>query len=193
MVEWNVRFLGIGGQGIVLSSVILAHAAVIDGLNAVQTQRYGAEVRGGEVYADVKISSEEIYSPNVDEADYMVGFVYGTLAKYINTLRDGGVLIVDNSLVREVPPATKRVGILYKVPATKAAAELGEIRVANVVMLGALQALTNVVSEAGLLKSIELHVPRKYMELNRKAYYAGRDLALSIKGRGPGSSEGARQ
>ncbi|MEM2021690.1 MAG: 2-oxoacid:acceptor oxidoreductase family protein [Zestosphaera sp.] len=181
MVEWNIRILGIGGQGVVLSSVILAHAAVIDGFNAVQTQRYGAEVRGGEVYADVKISSEEIYSPSLDEVDYMVGFVYSTLAKYVNTLKENGLLIVDGDLVRDLPPTLRKPGAVYRVPAARIATELGETRSANIVMLGALQAVTSVVSEASLLKSIELHIPRRYLELNKKAYYAGRDFALSLK------------
>ena len=182
MVEWNVRFVGIGGQGLVLSAIILAHAAEFDGLNAVQTQMYGAEVRGGEVYADVKISSEEIFSPIIDEADYMIGFAYSTLAKYINTLKNEGVLFIDSSLVREIPPALKHIGILYKIPATQAATELGEVRVANIIMLGAFQALTSIVTEASLLKSIELHVPRRYIELNKKAYYTGKYFALRIGG-----------
>jgi len=180
MVKWDIRFVGIGGQGIVLSSIILAHAAVLDGLNATQTQRYGAEVRGGEVYADVRISSEEIYAPVIDEADTIVGFIYSTLAKFINTLKNGGVLLIDSSTIHELPPTSRKISAVYRVPAAKVASELGDVRVANIVMLGALRELTNVVSEESLLKSIELHVPRRYLELNRKAYYAGKDLALSI-------------
>ncbi|RLE08099.1 hypothetical protein DRJ00_06895 [Candidatus Aerophobetes bacterium] len=179
MPEWSIRLLGIGGQGIGLSSVILAHAAVLDGLNAVQTQRYGAEVRGGEVYADVKISDGEIYSPSIDEADYMIGFAYSTLSKYINTIKDGGILFIDPDLVRQLPPTTKRIKTVYRIPATRIAAELGNVRVANVVMLGAMREITNIVTEESLLKSMELHIRKKYIEINKKAYIAGKNFVLS--------------
>ena len=179
MPEWNIRFLGIGGQGVVLSSVILAHATVLDGVNAIQTQRYGSEVRGGEVYADVKISDGEIYSPIIDEVDYMIAFAYSTLSKYINTIKDNGALFIDPDLIQNLPPTTKRIGAVYKIPAARIATELGNSRVANTVMLGAMRAITNIVTEESLLKSLEMHVPKKYLEINKKAYYTGKNFVLS--------------
>ena len=178
-MEYNIRFVGIGGQGIVLSSIILAHAAVLNGLNALQTQRYGAEVRGGEVYADVKISNKELYSSSIDEADIVVGFAYGVLTKHINIIKNNGSLFVDKDLVPNVPQTSKKIGSVYKVPATRIAVELGNKRVANIVMLGAMNMVLRIVPDEYMMKSIGLHVPKKYIELNKKAYQEGKQFMQS--------------
>jgi len=174
MSEISIKILGIGGQGVVLSSIILAHAAILDGFNATQTQRYGAEVRGGEVFADVKISKDEIYTPVIYEADYMIGLTYSTLAKYINALKDMGVLFINEDLIQEIPPSRKKIAKIYRVPASSIAAKIGNVRVANIVMLGAFLTLTGVVSEESLIKSLEINIREEHLEINKEAYFAGK-------------------
>ena len=171
----RIQFCGFGGQGIVLSSVIFGTAAVLKaGLNAVQTQSYGSEARGGECQAELILAEGPIHSPLADQVDILVAMSQLALDRYLDRLRDGGTLILDPELAEK--PARSGIQVV-EVPATEIASELGARIAANMVMLGFLQQATGLVSKEGLLETIQDNVPPKFVEVNLDA--AGRGMALA--------------
>jgi 2-oxoglutarate ferredoxin oxidoreductase subunit gamma len=171
----RLQFCGFGGQGIVLSSVIFGTAAVLTAnLNAVQTQSYGSEARGGECQAELILAQKPIHSPLADEMDILVAMSQAALNKYLHRLRAGGTLIIDPELVQAPDRTDIRTA---PVPATEIASELGARIAANMVMLGFLQQATGLISRQGLLDTIQANVPQKFVELNLQA--AERGIALA--------------
>lgn len=171
----TLQFCGFGGQGIVLSSVVFGTAAVTKaGLNAVQTQSYGSEARGGECQAELILSRGPIHSPLADRVDILVAMSRLALQRYLDRLRPGGALIIDPELVGK--PEHPDIQIA-QVRATQIASEMGQRIAANMVMLGFLQGATGLVSEQGLYDAIRDNVPPKFLELNLQAAERGIVLA----------------
>ena len=179
----SVRISGFGGQGIILAAVILGTAAVKKGnLYAVQTQSFGSEARGGECQTELIISDKSINSPTTRYKDILICLFQSALEKYLNTLKKKGILIVDPKLVTKIPSVDANI---YKVPATEMAIESGNRIAANMVILGFLQKLIKVVSEDDLRKIITSMVPKKFIDINLKAFNAGvqfaKDLDITIE------------
>ena len=171
----NLQFCGFGGQGIVLSAIIFGTAAVKGaGLNALQTQSYGSESRGGQCQAELILSAESINSPIADQVDILVAMSQSALDRYLDRLCSGGTLLIDPELV--VPPERSDIKTI-EVPATQAASEIGAKIVANMVILGFIQQATGLISEEDLYKSIRENVPAKFLEVNLEA--AKRGIALA--------------
>ena len=172
----TVQFCGFGGQGIILSSVILGAAAVTKaGLNACQTQSYGSEARGGECQAEVIISANPIDSPVADQSDILVAMSQSAYSRYIGRLRSGGTLIYDPELV-DWGKAREDIQVI-SVPATQVASEIGAKLSANMVMLGFLQQATGMFEKENLYSAIEENVKQRFIEVNLKAAGKGIELA----------------
>jgi len=168
----EVKLTGFGGQGIVLSGIILARAAVYDKKRVVQTQSYGPEARGGACRSEVVISDEPIHYPLIEEADILVAMSQEALDKHINSVKRGGVLIVDSDTVSRIPERSEIE--VSKVPSTAIALEkLGRVIVANIIMLGALTNLTGIVSKESMEKAVKESVPRGTEEVNLRALKEG--------------------
>jgi len=176
-----VRIAGFGGQGVVLAGVLLGHAAAThDHKRAVQTQSYGSEARGGAARSEVIIADEPIDYPKVISADIMVAMSQEALNKYLKDVKPGGTVLTDSDLTQDVHEGSNMR--LYKVPATRIASqEFGSRVVANVVMLGAMAGLTNVVSEKALRSAILENVPKGTEEINLKALERGFQTAKGLK------------
>jgi 2-oxoglutarate ferredoxin oxidoreductase subunit gamma len=175
--RYEVRIAGIGGQGVILAGVILAEAAVGDGMNAVQTQSYGPEARGGASRSEVIIADEEIHYPQVLEADIMLCMSQEACDRYSGRLRKGGLLILDADQVTRAP-TTRAV----RVSMTKTSEDVtGKQLSANMVGLAILAGLTGIVSRASLEKAVCAKAPRGTADMNRKALAAGYDIAKKIK------------
>lgn len=175
----EVRFAGFGGQGIIRSGLILSMAACIySDKNAVQTQSYGPESRGGSCKSEVVIADEEIDFPKVDAPDIVVIMSQEAYQKYVNTAKKGATILVDPNMVtdRSDPQNTK----IYDIPATKFAEGMGKTIVANVVMLGALTAITNIITPEAMKKAILRNVPKKTEELNMAAFEKGQDYGKQL-------------
>lgn len=173
----EIRLAGTGGQGVILAGVLLAEAAVRDGLNAVQTQSYGPEARGGASRSEVIISDEEIDYPKVIEADIMLCWSQEACDRYSGRLRKHGLLIVDEDFVHRTP--TTRAA---RVSMTKLAErETGGRLAANVVGLGVLAGLTEVVSRKSLEEAVRARAPKGTAEMNLKALAAGYKAADLIR------------
>lgn len=174
----TVKIAGFGGQGVVLASVILGRAAILDGKYATQTASYGSESRGGECKAEVVISDRPIDYPLVDKVQTLVVMSQPALSKYVDDLVTGGTMLVDPEMLKG-PPQRKDI-MIVDVPAARTADMLGRRIFENIVMLGALQARTEVISEKSLLAAIQEHVPRSTIESNLAAAREGMKIASSI-------------
>jgi 2-oxoglutarate ferredoxin oxidoreductase subunit gamma len=166
----EIRLAGEGGQGMILAGIILAEAAAIyDGKNAIQTQSYGPEARGGASKSEVIIGTGELDYPEVIDADVLVALSQEACDRYASRLKKNGVLIVDTEKVGRVP-----VNNAIKIPITKIALEkTGKTITANVVALGVVVALTNVVSREALYKAVLARAPKGTEEINRTALQSG--------------------
>jgi 2-oxoglutarate ferredoxin oxidoreductase subunit gamma len=166
----EIRLAGTGGQGLILAGVILAEAAGIhEGKFVAQTQSYGPEARGGASKSEVVISDAEIDYPKAIKPDMLVCLSQAACDTYIFDLKPGGVLMVDATLVHDLP-TTRAVAL----PFTRIAREeTGSEMYANIVALGALSALTGIVSLKSLEAALLTRVPPETAELNRKALKAG--------------------
>ncbi|MDD1715439.1 MAG: 2-oxoacid:ferredoxin oxidoreductase subunit gamma [Methanolinea sp.] len=169
----EIRFSGFGGQGIILSAVILGRAAVMyDGKFAVQTQVYGPEARGGASMSAVIIDDQPILFPKVTHPDLFVIMSQEGYEKYGSKADERAVMILDSTLVRSRPECK-----FFEVPATREAKEtLGRDIVANIIMLGATVKATGIVSENAMEKAILDSVPKGTESLNIKAMKRGFDL-----------------
>jgi 2-oxoglutarate ferredoxin oxidoreductase subunit gamma len=168
----EIRVAGFGGQGVIRAGLVLAAAACIYGdKNAVQTQSYGPESRGGACKSEVVISDEEIDFPKVTEPDVVIVMSQEAYTSYAKDVKKGGTLLVDSDLVpkqKDIPNVRA-----FKVPATKMAEELGKTIVANVVMLGAFSSITNLIDAEAVKKSILSNVPKGAEKLNMDAFEKG--------------------
>jgi 2-oxoglutarate ferredoxin oxidoreductase subunit gamma len=175
----EIRFAGFGGQGIIKSGIITAAAACIhSGKNAVQTQSYGPESRGGACKSEVVISEEEIDFPKVVEPDILVVMSQHAYNDYIDDVKSGGIVILDPDMVPREKELTKAK--VFRGPATKIAEELGRRIVANIVMLGAFVAITNALDENALKESIRANIPKGTEELNLAAFRKGHDCGKDL-------------
>lgn len=176
----EIRFAGFGGQGIIKSGIIVAAAACIhSGKNAVQTQSYGPESRGGACKSEVVISEEEIDFPKVVEPDVLVVMSQHAYSEYTEDVKSGGMVIMDPDMIPH-EKGVKNVRV-FRVPATKIAEELGRKIVANIVMIGAFIAITNLLDEDAVKESIKENIPKGTEELNLAAFEKGFEYGRSVK------------
>ena len=174
--RYEIRFSGSGGQGLILAGVIFAEAATIfDGINAVQSQSYGPEARGGASKSEVIISDQVIDFPKAQAIDLQLSLTQESCTKYYKDLKPTGTLLIDTDFVQEVPKGTFKV---VKLPIIRTASEeIGKAFVANIVALGAITALTKKVKIESVEKAVLSRVPKGTEELNKKALMAGYELA----------------
>jgi 2-oxoglutarate ferredoxin oxidoreductase subunit gamma len=173
-MKTEIRIAGTGGMGVVLAGVILGHAAAVyGGLEAVQSQSYGAEARGTAAKSEVIVSDQPIKYPKVRESDYFIVMSQKALDMYLSGAKKNSVLIVDPDLVN-----TKNIKgyDIVEIPAMKIADELGLRLVSNMVMLGALVKLSGLFPLETLERAVADMISVKALEIDLKAIRAGADL-----------------
>ncbi len=178
MSRYEIRFSGAGGQGLILAGIIMAEAASIyQGIQAVQSQSYGPEARGGASKSEVIISDGPIDYPKVTKCDALLALTQEACNKYSDDLKEGGVLLYDNDLIKKLPQGNyKAIG--FNITNT-AKLEVGREIVTNIVALGAMVALTGVVTKENAEKAVLARVPSAFVELNKKAFHLGYDKAVA--------------
>jgi 2-oxoglutarate ferredoxin oxidoreductase subunit gamma len=178
----EIRLAGFGGQGVILSAIVIGKAAsVFQGGFATMTQSFGPEARGGACSAQVILSDVPILYPYVTRPDILVVMSQEAYSKFVPELKDDGILIVEQDLVRlsEIKPATR----VFSVPATRLAEELGKRMVLNIVMVGFFAAVTGLVAPQALRKAVADSVPPSFQELNLKAFDKGFEYGIeNLKG-----------
>ena len=182
--RFEIRFSGSGGQGILLAAAIIAEAAAAQGEHVVQTQSYGPEARGGASKSEVIIAPDEIDYPEVLTPDISLVLSQAAYAKYAGDTAASGLLVYDSGLVDSAgaPGSWKLCGL----PFTRAAAdELGKTVVANIVSLGALVAVSDVLPADAVEQAVVSRVPERFRELNAEAFRLGLRLAREAEPAAP--------
>jgi 2-oxoglutarate ferredoxin oxidoreductase subunit gamma len=175
-MEERLIIAGAGGQGIMLMGKLLALAAMNEDLHVTWFPSYGAEVRGGTAHCHMVLSDTEVYSPLVEKAGTLVILNEPSLVRFETRLAPWGTLVLNTSLAE---PPTGLDGRILAVPATDIANELGNIRVANMVMLAALNAAKRLVKDETLWGAVEEFAGAgraDLLEVNRKAYERGLEI-----------------
>ncbi|HTY47903.1 MAG TPA: 2-oxoacid:acceptor oxidoreductase family protein [Methanomassiliicoccales archaeon] len=176
----TVRFAGMGGQGIIFAGIVLARAAALyESRNrpmfAVQTQSYGPAARGESSKCDVVLSEEESFYPFVDRPDFLVVMSQPAYERFIDQTHSGTVVILEKESVEGRPDLT-----YYDVPAIAKARELEERGPPNMIMLGALVGITDLVSQDSAIDAIEDVSPVDAVDGNMEAFREGVRLGRSM-------------
>jgi 2-oxoglutarate ferredoxin oxidoreductase subunit gamma len=174
----EIRIAGFGGQGVILSAIVIGKAASIhQGGYATMTQSFGPEARGGACSAQVILSDQPILYPYVTRPDILVVMSQEAYTRFSPELKDNGLLIIEQDLVRvsELQEGTR----LFSVPATRLAEELGKRMVLNSVMVGFFGAVVGLLDPESLRKAIADSVPAGFRELNLRAFDRGFDYGTA--------------
>ena len=174
-------FAGFGGQGIMFAGQLLAYAAMDEGLQVTWIPSYGPEMRGGTAHCFVIISDKPIGSPVTRYPKVGVAFNQPSFAKYEPVVAEGGLLAYNASLINQTSARTDIVRL--GVPVTQIADEVGDLRLANVVMLGAVLTAHPTIPLAALERALEKHIPahrQDLLPLNLKALARGADFASDV-------------
>jgi 2-oxoglutarate ferredoxin oxidoreductase subunit gamma len=175
----KVIIAGFGGQGVMLMGQILSFAATEKNLNTLWFPSYGPETRGGTANCSITISDESVNSPVISTPDSIMIMNKPSLAKFQPKLKKGGNLFLNTSLVKDVE--VRDDVTVYEIKANDIALELGNLRVANMVVLGAYLAVTKVFTEEevlGILKQKFTGEKAKLIDINKRALEAGRNLVM---------------
>ncbi len=180
----EIRIAGFGGQGVILSAIVLGKAASIhQGEYATMTQNFGPEARGGACSAQLMLSDQPVLYPYVTQPDVLVVMSQEAYTKFGPELKEGGTLLIERDLVRvsDLPKQTK----IYSVPATRLAEELGKRMVLNIVMVGFFAAVTQLLQADAVRKAVVDSVPASFRELNLKAFDKGYEYGKTALAAGP--------
>jgi 2-oxoglutarate ferredoxin oxidoreductase subunit gamma len=179
-MEISIRFAGSGGQGTITAGVILARAATLyENQYATLFQNYGAAARGGLASSEVKLSPQEIIFPNVVRPNILVAMSQEAVDTYIEDIAVNGLFIYDEGLVKDATPKSESIKKLG-IEATQIAIDLGNKVVANIIMLGFLVGVTEVVSKDTIEKAALEVVPTKYKTINVRALEVGFAMADKV-------------
>jgi 2-oxoglutarate ferredoxin oxidoreductase subunit gamma len=166
----EIRICGFGGQGVILAGFIIGKAAsVFMDYQAVQSQSYGPEARGGAARSEVIISNEKIGYPRPLGVDCLVAMSQESFDSYRDDLREDTVIIVDPDLVKKHDIGKP----LYRVHGQRIAEELGNKIVTNIVMVGAFTSIYDILKPEAVKEAVIDSVPKRFTELNVKAFERG--------------------
>jgi 2-oxoglutarate ferredoxin oxidoreductase subunit gamma len=180
----EIRIAGFGGQGVILSAIVLGKAASIyENGFATMTQNFGPEARGGACSAQLVVSDSPVLYPYTTQPDIMVIMSQEAYNRFAHELKPGGMLIVEEDLVRV--SNLNRDKQVYAIPATRFAEELGKRMVLNSVMVGFFTAVTKLLSPEAVRKAVADSVPGNFKELNLKAFERGFEYGVEVLAAGP--------
>jgi 2-oxoglutarate ferredoxin oxidoreductase subunit gamma len=165
-------FSGSGGQGVITAAIILAEAAVIhEGLNATQSQSYGAAARGGATRSDIIISDKEINFPEVTQPNILVCLTQEAYNTYSSIIRPGGTLLTDKRFVQTTRKVdAKQIELpMYETVIEK----IGKPVVFNICVLGALIGITEILQPQSVMASVADRVPKDFLTMNNRAFDLG--------------------
>jgi 2-oxoglutarate ferredoxin oxidoreductase subunit gamma len=176
----EIRLAGFGGQGVILSAIVLGKAASIyENCFATMTQNFGPEARGGACSAQLVVSDSPVLYPYTTHPDIMVIMSQEAYNRFAHELKPGGMLIVEEDLVRVSD--LKGDPRVYAIPATRFAEELGKRMVLNSVMVGFFTSVTKLLTADAVRKAVADSVPSSSRELNLKAFDKGYEYGITAK------------
>jgi 2-oxoglutarate ferredoxin oxidoreductase subunit gamma len=169
----EIRISGFGGQGVVLAGYVLGKAfSLYANLEAVMTQSYGPEARGGASSANIVVSDREIAYPFVEQPDILVVLSQEAYTKFRPTAKDEALILIDEELVEPLAGDS-----IYMIPATRLAEEIGRRIVANMIMVGFFTSVTGLIGREVVEESLKTSVKPKTVSLNLEAFGIGFDYA----------------
>ena len=180
MERMRMVFTGSGGQGVITAAIIFAEAAVIhEGLNATQSQAYGAAARSGSTRSDIIISEEEINYPKVIQPNMLVCLTQESYNSFSAIIRPGGLLLTDKRFVKQ---ERKVDAWQVELPMYQTVIdEIGKPIVFNICMLGAVVALTDLVRPESIMAVLKERIPPGFVEMNQKALDLGIEMGTPLK------------
>jgi len=172
-------FAGFGGQGVLLMGYVLSHGAMLKGLNVTYFPAYGTEMRGGTANCTVIIADKKIASPVASHPDILVAMNYPSLLKFETVVREGGLILINSSLI-DASPEREDITVI-RVPVGELARKLGSDRQTNMIMIGALSAKTGLLSmeETRLGMEAALKGKEKFFRANMAAIERGAEYVLT--------------
>jgi 2-oxoglutarate ferredoxin oxidoreductase subunit gamma len=170
-MKTEIRLSGSGGQGLILAGIILAEGAILSNLNAVQSQSYGPEARGGASKSEVILSNKHINFPKVIKSDILVSLTQKSFNQYSKDAKEDSIMIVDSSIDTNDVNNIK----IYKVPIIQTAKELSPMTV-NIVTLGVLSYAIEYINPENIKFAVKNRVPKDTQELNISAFERGLKL-----------------
>lgn len=176
MKRTRIVFSGSGGQGLITAAIFLAEAAVIhEGMNATQSQSYGAAARGGATRSDIILSDGEINFPGVTQPNILICLTQEAYNSFSSIIRPGGTLITDSRYVK----TTRKIDAKQiELPLYSTIMEtIGKPIVFNICLLGALLEIEPLVKPESLLKIVKDRVPPDFVELNTDAFRIGQEIS----------------
>lgn len=180
-MEAELRFTGVGGQGVLLAGEILAESRIRAGGYGIQASTYTSQVRGGPTKVDILLDSKEILYPYANEGhiDFMLSTAQVSYDQFKNGVKEGGIIVIEPNLVTPSDEDRKRFKI-YEIPIiTIAKEEVGNVVTQSVVALGVTVAFTKCVDRNLVYETMISKVPAKVVELNKKAFELGEKYANS--------------
>ncbi len=177
--RYELRLSGAGGHGLLLAGKVIAEAvAIYDGRTAIQAQSYGPEARGGVSKSDVVISDGDIDNPAATKLDFLLAMTQESVDAYVGMVKGGGIVLIDSSLVESAPTGDYRV---VSAPIIETARDkIGKVITANLVAVGLIAGLTDIVTTPSLEEAVRARVPRGTESVNLAAFRAGLELAGSL-------------
>lgn len=182
-METSIIIAGFGGQGALFAGQALAYAGLETGRHVTWIPSYGPEMRGGTAHCTVILSDDLIGSPLVSHPDIAVVMNLPSMDKYEPLVVPGGVLVVNTSLVER--PAQRQDIQVIQLPATDIADELGNRRLTNMVLLGAMLAVSDLLAVEAVERALAKHLPERHrdlLEVNREALERGRLHVNGVRG-----------
>jgi 2-oxoisovalerate ferredoxin oxidoreductase beta subunit len=178
--EVALTLSGFGGQGVLFAGLALAEGAVREGLEVSWIPSYGPEMRGGTAHCHLRLSRHAIASPWISRPSSLMAFNQPSIKKFAHELLPGGLLLVNSSMVTDIPDRSDiRV---VRVPAYEAAAEMGNAKASNMIMLGAYLEVTRAVEQESILSAFAEHgIKPEMLKSNREAIEVGRRIASGMK------------
>ncbi len=177
---YKIKIAGLGGQGMGLLGLIIGRAATIfDGNEALYTQEYGPEARGGASSSAIIISEKKVDVPYFAKPDVLIIMAQAAFRKYKKLLHPGCILIINSDLVKakDIPEGIK----VYGIPASRMAEKLGRSIVANIVILGFFTAITDIISLEAAKEALKMSIPKGTEEFNLKAFEKGYEYGKGKK------------
>ena len=176
----KIRIAGFGGQGIVMTGMIIGAAAGEAGKNVVQNQSYGSSARGGACTSDVTISDDMVLELEPHTFDLLCALNQQSYDSFIGQLNNGGLLFIDPSMVKTEVEAESKFKVFSLNATDTAHQKFGNKMVANVIMLGLISSAVNLIDSEILKETVLKYVPAKTIELNKKAFEYGYELGKEM-------------
>ena len=179
-MTYEIIFAGFGGQGVLSMGQVLAYAGLVEKKEVSWMPSYGPEMRGGTANCIVIVSDKRISSPTISKFDVVVALNQPSLDKFESQVKPGGTIIFDSTNII-IPPTRNDITVI-PIPASEAAVQMNNTKVMNMIVLGGLLGIKNILSFDSVMDALKKVLPERYhhlLPLNKQALLRGKELATA--------------